>query len=35
MEESISKTLDSTNKALGLLIAKTKFNGGFSLSIFS
>ena len=35
MEESISKILDSTSRALGLLIAKTKSNGGFPLSIFS
>jgi len=31
MEESISKILDSTNRALGLLVAKTKLNGGFPL----
>ena len=27
--------MDSTNRALGLLIAKTKSSGGFPLSIFS
>ena len=35
MEESIGKILDSTSRALGLLIAKTKSNGRFPLSIFS
>ena len=35
MEESIINILDSTNRALGLLIAKTKFNRGFPLSAFS
>ena len=33
--ESIINILDSTNEALGLLIAKTKFNRGFPLSAFS
>ena len=35
MEESISGSLESTNRALSLLIAKAKSNGGFSLDIFS
>ena len=30
MEESISRSLESTNRTLSLLIAKAKSNGGFS-----
>ena len=35
MEESISRSLETTNRALSLLIAKAKSNGRFSLDISS
>ena len=34
-EKSISKSLESANRALSLFIAKAKSNGRFSLDIFS
>ena len=34
VKESITRTLESNNRAISLLIAKAKSNGGFSLDIF-